>query len=454
MVAAAALRLPTLAVQHYWADEAVTAGLVHLPMGQMLQTIPATESTPPLYYVLAWGWTRVFGSGEFGLRSLSAMAGIAAIPVIYAAARELVSGRAALLAALLAAVSPALVWYSQEARAYGLLVLFSALSLWFFARSLRAPTVGNLVLWSVACILALATHYFAAFVILPEVVWLVVRSPRRGVLASTPVVMVAAALVPLAVHQKDQAHLSFIGSTGLGARLFDTAKVFAAGQTGPRVPVLAAAGVVLWGLALAFLIGTPPAQRRRLAPLVVVSVAGVAVPVLLALVGEDYILARNLLGLWAPVGILAAAALSLASHRWWGRIDAGALVVLSVALCVAVPLTAKLRREAINAQLSSLPGENAAVDIDFIWVPAAATRSAAGTCPSGYRPRLHEVQVVGRARVPSAIRSRRTEHGWWARISNPTSHRLTFQLTVVCLPEPAGASRRVQPAKSKTKTQA
>ena len=49
--------------------------LVRLGLGPMLRTIPRTESTPPLYYVLAWVWTHVFGSGEFGLRSLSALAG-------------------------------------------------------------------------------------------------------------------------------------------------------------------------------------------------------------------------------------------------------------------------------------------------------------------------------------------------------------------------------------------
>jgi len=41
----------------------------------MLHAIPHSEATPYLYYVLAWPWTHVFGSGEVGIRSLSALAG-------------------------------------------------------------------------------------------------------------------------------------------------------------------------------------------------------------------------------------------------------------------------------------------------------------------------------------------------------------------------------------------
>src|SRR5438876_576650 len=79
--------------------------------------------TPPFYYMLAWGWAKLFGTGEVGLRSLSALAGTLTIPAAYAAGRALSSRRAGLIAAALFAVNPLLVWYSQEARAYALLAL-------------------------------------------------------------------------------------------------------------------------------------------------------------------------------------------------------------------------------------------------------------------------------------------------------------------------------------------
>ena len=47
----------------------------------MLHAVKVSESNPPLYYVLAWGWAKAFGTGEVGLRSLSALFGAATVPV-------------------------------------------------------------------------------------------------------------------------------------------------------------------------------------------------------------------------------------------------------------------------------------------------------------------------------------------------------------------------------------
>ena len=167
----AALRFATLSMQSFWLDEAVTHQLVTTPLRSMLSAIPHSESTPPLYYVLAWVWVRIFGAGEAGLRSLSALFGTAAIVVLALIARRLAGNRAALAAAALAATNPLLIWYSQEARAYALLVTLCALSLWFL---LREDWRG----FALASALALATHYFAVFIVVPEACWVLWRYVR------------------------------------------------------------------------------------------------------------------------------------------------------------------------------------------------------------------------------------------------------------------------------------
>src|SRR5829696_10318840 len=121
VVLAGVLRFATLDGQSYWFDEATTVRLLRMNLGDMLAAIPDSESTPPLYYVVAWVWTQIFGTGEVGLRSLSALAGTATVPVVYAIGTRAVSPRAGLIAAGLTAANPLLVWYSQEARAYALL---------------------------------------------------------------------------------------------------------------------------------------------------------------------------------------------------------------------------------------------------------------------------------------------------------------------------------------------
>jgi uncharacterized membrane protein len=115
------LRFATLDRQSFWLDELVTVRLLRRGFTAMLGEIPTSEATPYVYYVVGWAWTHVFGLGEAGVRSLSALAGTATIPVAYAAGAALVSRRSGLIAAALVAVNPFLVWYSQEARAYELL---------------------------------------------------------------------------------------------------------------------------------------------------------------------------------------------------------------------------------------------------------------------------------------------------------------------------------------------
>ena len=147
--------------------------------GDMLHEVKASESNPPLYYVLAWGWAKAFGTGEFGLRSLSALFGAATVPVAYLIGRQLASRRAGLILAALVAVNPMLIWYSQEARSYALLVFFGALSLLFFVRALDTRRGRDLALWALASALALCSHYFAVFAVGIEAVWLLVALRSR-----------------------------------------------------------------------------------------------------------------------------------------------------------------------------------------------------------------------------------------------------------------------------------
>ena len=138
----AIVRFATLGVQSYDHDEAVTAaGVLHPSLFSTLSQVAHGERSPPLYYVLAWLWSRPFGTGEVGLRSLSALFGTLTIPLTYLAAAVLTRrSSAATIAAALVALNPYLVWYSQEARSYALMVLFATAALYYFARSLDDPS--------------------------------------------------------------------------------------------------------------------------------------------------------------------------------------------------------------------------------------------------------------------------------------------------------------------------
>ena len=185
-LAGAVLRFATLDAQSFWLDELVTVSLLDRGLGDALAEVPRSEATPYAYYVVAWLWGQVFGLGEVGLRSLSALAGTATIPVAYGAGAALVSRRAGLVAAALVAANPFLVWYAQEARSYALFALAGAATVLAFGHALRGS--GRwLAAWAVLAALAVATHYFAVFLVAAEALWLLLRlRGARRVVARVP----------------------------------------------------------------------------------------------------------------------------------------------------------------------------------------------------------------------------------------------------------------------------
>jgi mannosyltransferase len=343
-VVAAALRFSTLDLQSFWHDEAVTVGRVlDANLFTTLDRVPGSEATPPLYYALAWAWTKVFGSGEAGIRSLSAVFGVATVPVAWWAGRVLIGRAAGVGAAALVAVSPYMVWYSQEARAYALLVLLCALSLALFGEVVRGRGGRWLVGWAVASALALATHYFAVFVVGPELVlmlWFVPAERRRSVLiAGGAVIAVGFALVPLAAYQADQGHDGWIEQIPLGTRIRDTGKHFVLGYSGSPARWLSFVTGLCVAVAAGFAISSGRARRGwQLAA--GVGVAALVIPLVAKAVGSDYIYSRNMIGAWAVLVV----ALGAAACTRWGAVAVGAVCAAFLALTIAVFTDDKLQR--------------------------------------------------------------------------------------------------------------
>jgi len=349
----ALLRFLTLGDQSYWGDEGATVGLIRASFGDMLGAIPDSESTPPLYYVLAWGWTRVLGSSdEFALRSLSALAGTATIPVLYAATCTLVTRRAALVTAALAACSPLLVWYSQESRAYALLGLFTALTLLFFARALDGRARA-LPWWAVTATLALVTHYFAAFVIVPQAVWLVARTERRraALAACVPIAIAGVALLPLALDQRSTGNTAYIADIAFTQRAKEVPKKFLVGEQaspgdyGALIEALKWPAIALVVAALALLIARADTHERDGArTAAILTAAGFAMPLALKVAGLDYLAAYNLQLLWLPAAIVVAAGFGARRARALGIAGTAALCAIGVAVVLEVATDDHLQR--------------------------------------------------------------------------------------------------------------
>ena len=351
---AAGLRFATLGVQAYHHDEIVTANRVLTgDFWHAMDAVGYSESAPPLYYALAWLWTQLTGTAEFGLRSLSALAGVATVPVAYLLGVELRDRRAGIAAAALVAVNPMLLWYSQEARGYSLLVLFSAIATLYFVRALDGGARRDFRGWGIASALALATHYFAFFPIAFQGLWLLWRRGRAAVAGLWIAALAGLLLAPLVIHQASYGHAEWIGGRTLGHRFWETSVAFAVGEIGdiiarPERPLLALVPLALIGAALLLPFARRETARTRegVTRMLAILAATAAMPFVIAVVvpSKDFVLARNLLPALVPLLAAVALAVSAPSARRLGAVIGGVLVAYSLAFCIWASVSPGLQR--------------------------------------------------------------------------------------------------------------
>jgi mannosyltransferase len=429
---AAALRLATLGSQSLWYDEAFTpVHVLRAGLGTTLHNVVHTENTPPLWYVLEWGFTRVLGEGEIALRLLSALAGIATVPVAWAIGRELQGPptcRAGIVGAALVATCPLFVWYSQEARAYGLFVLLASLAFLCFLRALADPTNRRLAAFALAGSLALLTHYFAVFLLIPMVVWLMWSHHARAWGAVAPPILVGVALIPLIAAQGGHG-TQWIGEWELTSRLEAIAQYYLTGYTGSAlghgvellVGAVALAGVV-YGLWRALI---PHEERGALIALTVVA-CGVGIPIVLAFAGPDYLAPRNLVAAMVPVSVLLAVVIAAQRTGRVGMALAAVLTVGFLALTVDVALSPRLQRgdwRGVAKVLRGEGGHRAIVTVELGAAPLEHYLPPLHNLPRGRTVTASEVDEVGYAPLRASagkppapgfhLSERRDIHGLW-----------------------------------------
>jgi mannosyltransferase len=351
LILAAALRFSTLGLQSFWYDEAFTpVHVLHAGLGATLKGVVHTENTPPLWYVLIWAWSRIFGTGAVALRFPSALAGVATVAVAWGIGRELTGRRATAIAmAAFVAVNPLFVWYSQEARAYGLFVLTSALAMWCFLRAERSPTTGRLVAFAAAASLALLSHYFAVFLLAPMIVMLLLHGgPRRRttLLACAVPVVVGLALLPLASAQGGHG-AQWIGEWALTKRLQAIPQYYLTGYSGAplghgiellvALPILAGIGYGLWSV-------LEPREERGALIALSIAVSGVLLPILLVAFGADYLAPRNLVAAMIPVSALIAVIVVARRAGRAGAVLAALIALAGLAITIDVDLSPRLQR--------------------------------------------------------------------------------------------------------------
>lgn len=334
LLMATLLRFHRLGAQSFWNDEGNSARLSERSLAAIVEGT-AADIHPPLYYVLLRGWRELAGDTEFGLRALSAFAGVLTVATTAALARH-AAGAAreplvTVVAVLLVAMSPVLVYYSQETRMYALLALLAALSTW----SLLQWAGGAGRRWAAAYVLfataGLYTHYFFPAILAAHGSWVLLAHWQRRAIV---VAWLAQALIAVALYAPWLPILARqVGGragewAGLRDFLVDSVRWLVLGSTIGR-------DEALWALVAAVLLAVfgivvarwraAPALALVVAPPVLMTVVGAtdpayfkfllaSVPFLCLLMGLAWLVPRR--GRWLPAllttSVLIGSTLSLA----------------------------------------------------------------------------------------------------------------------------------------------
>jgi hypothetical protein len=148
--------------------------------------IKHAEITPPMYFVAAWAATRL-GHTALLLRAPSLIAGVLTIPLVYQLGLRSVGRRAALMACAVTTLSPFMIYYSTEARAYAILMLLVSGSTLSLLLALDTRRTRWWVVYAICTAGVIYTHYTGVFVLAAQLVWVLVfhaEARRPAILAN------------------------------------------------------------------------------------------------------------------------------------------------------------------------------------------------------------------------------------------------------------------------------
>ena len=153
-------------------DELSTYWIIHgHSLGDVLSSVRSNdEITPPLYFILGWLSLKVNSDPEW-VRLPSLLAGTATIPLVYLLGARTVGRAAGLVACAVFALSPFMIYYSDEARSYALMIALLVGSTIALLIALETARARWWALYAACSCGALLSHYTCVFPLAAQFLW-------------------------------------------------------------------------------------------------------------------------------------------------------------------------------------------------------------------------------------------------------------------------------------------
>ncbi len=269
-------RIYGLTARPLWDDEAFTYYMAAQGLDHLFASL-RFERHPPLFFAIEGASVGLFGGTELALRLPPLLAGLALIPLVGHIGTRLWGKDGGLVAAAFVAISPLMVYHSQEGRSYALLVAVMLGGAWCLWEHAAEPSWRRGVLGTVLTLAGMYSHYFGVFMLPVAVLAVILRGRRNLWKAAAPTAAIMLGMVPLAwlmVIQRTQAYSGAVtfasdGNMSLVAEVVRSLLLL--GNGGYPEGILRIAGyggfALATGLALFTVARSPETRRAWIFPL-------------------------------------------------------------------------------------------------------------------------------------------------------------------------------------------
>ncbi len=377
-------RLSLIDAQSAWLDEGYTMAVARHTLAQITTQATQFDTHPPLYYLLLHLWLNLLGYGVTQGRLLSLLCGVIAVPLLYMVAEGLFDRATALCAALLLAVSPIAMWYSDEVRMYAMSGLFVLGAFACLVRAIRCDRLPFWLAYAGCAAVAVYTDYSAAYALVGAalaslaVVFPYRRARLRWGGAHMTAGVLALPLLPTVAHQArdNLGQIAWIPAPTpqiVEATLLDLLSQ----NTGPRL-ALEVLGLGLATLSVLALYQDRKQPRLRQSYLFAacIGLAPVALP-LLASLSHPVFLTRTVAPALYGLLILVARGIARPARRHWPVLMALPLLLVNARSFQAAAATtinddwrgaaAYLRGQAFAGDVLIFDPEYAQLPFDLYW---------------------------------------------------------------------------------------
>ncbi len=164
-----------------WLDETISVDISRLPLTQIPHAL-SHDGAPPLYYVILHFWMRLFGEGDFAVRSLSGLISVGTLPLFWIAGRRIGGRPVAWVSFFLALSSPFAINYATVTRMYSLMIAVSLLGYLALSAAYENPSRWRLIGLGACTAAVLYTHYWGIYLVVAAGAWLLwrIRVSGRG----------------------------------------------------------------------------------------------------------------------------------------------------------------------------------------------------------------------------------------------------------------------------------